>query len=121
MSLKFYTRVAKGLKLKVEKLWGLIRMFVEVTGEKLVGGEGGFLPRFLFTGNFLKITKVLELVSRPQFSSDFLMKNFILQFYINWQNFITRLYLLPKLFNKMFSVIYAWAFDDVMTFEYLKS
>ena len=32
MSLKFYTRVAKGLKLKVEKFWGLIRMFVEVTG-----------------------------------------------------------------------------------------
>ena len=34
--LKFYTRVAKGLKLKVRKFWGLIPMFAEVTGEKLV-------------------------------------------------------------------------------------
>ena len=37
-SLKFYTSVAKGLKLKVEKFLGLIPMFVEVTEEKLVGG-----------------------------------------------------------------------------------
>ena len=36
-NLKFYTSVAKGLKLKVRKFWGLIPMFVEVTGEKLVG------------------------------------------------------------------------------------
>ena len=33
-SLKFYTSVAKGLKLK---FWVLIPTFVEVTGEKLVG------------------------------------------------------------------------------------
>ena len=32
-----YTSVAKGLKRKVRKFWGLIRTFVEVTGEKLVG------------------------------------------------------------------------------------
>ena len=31
--------VAKGLTLKVKKFWGLIPTFVEVTGEKLVGGE----------------------------------------------------------------------------------
>ena len=37
-NLKFYTSVAKGLKLKVRKFWGLIPTFVEVTGEKLVGG-----------------------------------------------------------------------------------
>ena len=37
-NLKFYTGVAKGLKLKVRKFWGLIPMFVEVTEEKLVGG-----------------------------------------------------------------------------------
>ena len=44
-NLKFYTSVAKGLKLKVRKFWGLIPTFVEVTGEKLVGGGGGgFLP-----------------------------------------------------------------------------
>ena len=37
MALKFYTSVAKELKLKVRKFWGLIPTFVEVTGEKLVG------------------------------------------------------------------------------------
>ena len=35
-SLKFYTSVAKGLKLKVRKSSGLIPTFVEVTEEKLV-------------------------------------------------------------------------------------
>ena len=38
MALKFYTSVAKGLKLKVRKFWGLTPAFVEVTGKKLVGG-----------------------------------------------------------------------------------
>ena len=37
IALEFYTGLAKGLKLKVRKLWGVILMFVEVTGEKLVG------------------------------------------------------------------------------------
>ena len=37
-NLKFYTSVAKGLKLKVKMFWGLIPTSVEVTGEKLVGG-----------------------------------------------------------------------------------
>ena len=32
----FYTSVAKVLKLKVRKFWGLIPTFVEVTGEKLI-------------------------------------------------------------------------------------
>ena len=42
MALKFYTSVAKGLKLKVRKFLRLISMFAEVTREKLVGGcEGG--------------------------------------------------------------------------------
>ena len=36
-NLKFYTSVAKGLKLKVRKFLGLISTFVEVAGEKLVG------------------------------------------------------------------------------------
>ena len=39
---KFKTSVAKGLKLKIRKFWGVIPMFVEVTEEKLVGGA--FLP-----------------------------------------------------------------------------
>ena len=34
MALKFYTSVAKGLKLKVRKFSVLIRTFVEVTEEK---------------------------------------------------------------------------------------
>ena len=38
-NLKFYNSMAKGLKLKIRKFWGLIPMFVEVTGEKLVGGD----------------------------------------------------------------------------------
>ena len=38
MALTSYASVAKGLKLKVKKCWGLIPTFVEVTGEKLVGG-----------------------------------------------------------------------------------
>ena len=40
--MKFYNNVAKGLKLKIRKVCGLIPTFVKVTGEKLVGG-GGFL------------------------------------------------------------------------------
>ena len=45
MTFKFYTSVGKRLKLKVRKLWGLILTFVEVPGEKLVGGA--FLPPIL--------------------------------------------------------------------------
>ena len=41
MVLTFYISVAKGLKLKVRELWGLIPTFVEVTVEKLVGGLSG--------------------------------------------------------------------------------
>ena len=43
MTMKFYTNLAIGLKEKVGKFWGLILTFVEVTGEKLVGG-GAILP-----------------------------------------------------------------------------
>ena len=43
MNVKFYTSVAKGLKLNVREFWGLISTFVEVTGEKLVGAGGGGL------------------------------------------------------------------------------
>ena len=38
MALKFYTCMAKGLKLKVRTFHRLIPTFVEVTEEKLVGG-----------------------------------------------------------------------------------
>ena len=43
-NLIFYNDVAKGLKLKVRKFWGLIPMFVEVAGEKVVGGGGDLYP-----------------------------------------------------------------------------
>ena len=36
-NVKFYTSVAKGLKVKVRKFGGLIHSLVEVTGKKLVG------------------------------------------------------------------------------------
>ena len=38
-NLKFYTSVAKCLKLKVRMFWGLIPTFSEVTEAKLVGGS----------------------------------------------------------------------------------
>ena len=37
-NLKFYTSVEKGLKVKVRMFLGLVKTFVEVTREKLVGG-----------------------------------------------------------------------------------
>ena len=43
-SLKFSTSVAKGLKLKVTKFWRPNPTFVEVTGEKQVGGLFGSSP-----------------------------------------------------------------------------
>ena len=49
-NLKFYTSVANGLKLKGRKFCGLIPTFVEVTGEKLVGGGGVILE--IHAGDF---------------------------------------------------------------------
>ena len=48
MALKFYTSVAKGLKLIVKKFWELIPTFVEVTGEKLVGGSNTYILLSVF-------------------------------------------------------------------------
>ena len=42
MAMKFYTSVAKGLKFKTRKFWGLIYAFVEVTGGKLAGKDSVF-------------------------------------------------------------------------------
>ena len=39
MNLKFYTSVAKGLKLRLKTFWRLIPKFAEVTRDKLVEGE----------------------------------------------------------------------------------
>ena len=43
MALTFYSRIAKGLKLKARKFWFVISTSGEVTGEKLVK-EGVFTP-----------------------------------------------------------------------------
>ena len=44
MALKFYTSVAKGLKLEVKKFFSeLICTLLEITGEKQVGKGGGGL------------------------------------------------------------------------------
>ena len=40
---RFYTSVAKWLKLKVRNFRGLVPRFVEVTGEKLIGAGGASL------------------------------------------------------------------------------
>ena len=45
------------------------------------------------------------------------MKLLLLEYDINWPNFINRLCLLPKFFRKMYFLFYAQAFDDVMNFE----
>ena len=39
ITLKFYTSVVKGLKLKIRNFWGISPAFVEVAGEKLVVGD----------------------------------------------------------------------------------
>ena len=53
-NLKFCTSQAKGLKLKIRTFWGPNPTFVEVTGEKQVGGGGVFLaPPIL---NRVKVT-----------------------------------------------------------------
>ena len=44
MTLKFYTSVAKGLKLKLRKFWGLSFTFEEFTGEKTGKGASFALP-----------------------------------------------------------------------------
>ena len=74
---------------------------------KISPNQQAGLLTFLFTEDSLKIKKCLELVSRPHFPYNFLIKKVILKCYINWPNFITRLCLLPKLLNKMCFVFHA--------------
>ena len=78
------------------------------------------LLRFLFTEDFLEIEKGLELFSRPDFSQNFSVKSFLLQYYVIGQISLPDC-LLPKLFSEMCLVFHVWPFDDVITFEYLKS
>ena len=73
-NLKFYTSVAKGLKLIVRKFWGLIPTFVEVTEGKLVGRGGLFAPPPLLSRikacNFIK-KETLTLVFSCEFCGIF--------------------------------------------------
>ena len=48
MALKFHNSLAKGLELKVRKLWGLNLTFGEVIGQKLIGVP--FCPSFSWIG-----------------------------------------------------------------------
>ena len=57
-NLKFYTSLSKGFKLKVRKLWGLIQTFLEVTGEKLVGGT------FLLPPSWIGLKRLKGMFSR---------------------------------------------------------
>ena len=79
------------------------------------------LLEFLFTEVSLKIKKGLELISRPHFSQNFLIKFFaIILHKLAKFNYWT-VFTLFKLFSKMCLMFHAWASDDVITFEYLKS
>ena len=61
-NLIFYISVAKGLKVKVRKFWGIIPTFVEITGEKLVGGP--FCPRSILNRVKVRDANEIILVSR---------------------------------------------------------
>ena len=111
---KFYERKLKFLK----------QAAYQICNTKIIKSYGNqFLDllRFLFTEDVLKIKKDPELVSRSHFPLNFLTKIYLQHFYTNWPNFVTRLRLVPKRFSKMCFVFDAQAFDDVMTYEYLKS
>ena len=60
MTLKFNISVAKGFKIKVSIFLGLVHTFVEVAGEKLVGGKGGL---FGFPPSWIGL-RMLTIVSR---------------------------------------------------------
>ena len=65
--MKFYTSVAKGLKQKVKRFWGLIPTFVEVTREKLEegrGGEGGWVSPSLVILNRVKQRNIRVFLAR---------------------------------------------------------
>ena len=79
-NLKFYTSVAKGLKVKVRKFLGLIPTFVEVTGKKLVGVNN--IERFntMHSLDFIKNISILVLVLKNEMlSGDPVTKNRLFQ------------------------------------------
>ena len=83
LTLKFYTSVAKELKVKVRKSLELIPGFVEVTGKKLVGGGNFFSPPPL---GLTKLPHLFQIVTktckRRNYSWKIPMKSGVLLFLI---------------------------------------
>ena len=108
---KFCTSVAKRLKLKVWKFWGLVSTFLEVTGEKLVGWA--FLPpppilnrvKCLIYYHVCFILLFLYLILKNDFYKR--SANSIKLALFNWLNltflFFTRIYL--RVTEDMFSAL----------------
>ena len=71
----------------------------------------------------MKIKKGLGLVSRPHFSQNFLIND--KKFYFVILDKLAKISLSDCVYFSSYSVKYvlfhAWAFDGIMTFEYLKS
>ena len=67
MNLKFYTNLAKGLKLKTRRFWGLVPMFVEVRGEKTSRGGLFSLSIFLRELGFSNFVDLLNISSSENY------------------------------------------------------
>ena len=119
-NLKFYTSLSKGLKLKVRKFLGLIPTFVEVKGEKLVGGGGGglfgppILKRVKHLSQYFKKFPPQNCYIKKYFSKTFIKKKLpqkkhFQNFYLkNWslslQNFLYFKRKRAKLENQKFLI-----------------
>ena len=94
MVLKFYTSVAKGLKLKIKEVWGLILTFVEGTGEKLVGRPFAALPpplilnRIKSSANCFMAKK--EISSKRKIFVELLWKTFLVSSNLTLANLIQK-------------------------------
>ena len=75
MNLKFYTSVAKGLKLKVWKFWALVPTFLEVTGEKLVGGLFAFPPSWIGLKEKILLEHYTKINCKNQITKSLELKN----------------------------------------------
>ena len=83
-NLKFYTSVVKGLKLKVKKFWGQIPTFVEVTGEKLVGGGLSWIGLKSCSVTFFSNEINFLNFSMPTFEQHLFLFRAISSIFVNW-------------------------------------
>ena len=83
LTLTYYTSVAKKLKLQVKKFWGLIPTFVEVTGEKLLGGETPIHCKFLI---LIMRKKILKTSTQLLILSIFLLDTIVRLFENCWES-----------------------------------